>query len=87
MPVRKKGSKAKYHHVRVCDKKRFSPKSFRIIDITEGVKAVIGCKKGQFSKGKCKVGTVVQGLRFDTNVFTPKQAKAWKKRNIKKCTL
>ena len=56
---------------------RFDPKSFRTIDITEGIKAVIGCPKGNFVNGKCKVGTEVQSYIFSKPKFTMKTAKAW----------
>ena len=55
----------------------FDPKSFRTIDITEGIQAVIGCPKGSFENGKCKVGTSVQSYLFSKPKFTMKTAKAW----------
>lgn len=55
----------------------FDPDSFRTIDITTGIKAVIGCPKGNYENGKCKVGTEVQSYLFDKAKFTMKEAKAW----------
>jgi hypothetical protein len=59
------------------DKNSFDPDSFRTIDITTGIKAVVGCPKGQFAGGKCAVGTQVQSFLFDKSKFDMAQAKAW----------
>ena len=66
-----------YIHVRVKDPDQFDSESFRYIDITEGVKAVIGCPRGHFKGGKCEVGTEVQKFVFDKEKFTPEEAKKW----------
>ena len=66
-----------YIHVRVEDPSKYDKDSFRTIDIKEGVKARVGCPKGQFEGGKCKVGTQVQVWLFDKDKFTPEQAKKW----------
>ncbi|MGB9856095.1 MAG: hypothetical protein ACPLKS_06095 [Caldisericum exile] len=66
-----------YIHVRVEDPDKYDPESFRTMDVTEGVKARIGCPKGQFEDGKCKVGMQVQVYLFDKDKFTEEQAKKW----------
>jgi hypothetical protein len=59
------------------DKNRFDPDSFKTIDITEGIKAVVGCPKGQYENGKCKVGMETQSFIFDKTKYTMEQAKTW----------
>ena len=86
MPKRARG-RARFHRVPVCGKRRFSPASFRTKPLTKSVKAVIGCKKGQFRKGRCRVGTTVQSLLFDKDKFTMRKAKAWKNKNFRSCRL
>lgn len=55
----------------------FDPNSLRTIDITEGIRAVVGCPKGKFDDGKCSVGVQVQSYLFDKDKFTLEEAKAW----------
>ena len=59
----------------------FDPDSFRTIDITDGIKAVVGCPKGSYADGKCKVGMETQSFLFDKAKFTLEQAKAWFKKH------
>ena len=48
------------------------------IDATEGIKAVIGCPKGNFIGGKCSVGTQVQSYLFAREKgWTMPKAKEW----------
>ncbi len=48
------------------------------IDAAEGIKAVIGCPKGNFKGGKCSVGTEVQSYLFAKEKgWTTAKAKAW----------
>ncbi len=48
------------------------------IDAADGIKAVIGCPKGNFSGGKCTVGTEVQSYLFAKEKgWTMTKAKAW----------
>lgn len=53
-----------YTHEIINDKKIFDPRSFRTIEIKPGVKAVIGCPKGEWSPKEkhCKVGTKMQKI-------------------------
>jgi hypothetical protein len=55
----------------------FDPDSLRTIDITGGVKAIVGCPKGSYEGGKCKVGMQVQSYLFDKSKFTVAEAKTW----------
>jgi hypothetical protein len=59
------------------DKAKFDKDSFRTIDITGGVKAVVACPKGKYENGKCTVGMESQSFIFDKTKFTVEQAKAW----------
>jgi hypothetical protein len=59
------------------DKGSFDPDSFRTIDITDGIKAVVGCPKGSYVEGKCKVGMETQSFLFDKTKFDMEKAKAW----------
>jgi len=56
---------------------KFDKESFRTIDITDGVKAVVACPKGKFENGKCTVSMESQSFIFDKEKFTMEQAKAW----------
>jgi hypothetical protein len=52
----------------------------RTIEISagEGIKAVIGCPKGNFKGGKCAVGTQVQSYLFAKDKgWNLTKAKAW----------
>lgn len=59
------------------DKGKFDKDSFRTIDITEGIKAVVACPKGKFENGKCTVSMESQSFIFSKDKFTVEQAKAW----------
>jgi hypothetical protein len=59
------------------DKNSFDPDSFRTIDITDGIKAVVGCPKGSYADGKCTVGMETQSFLFDKSKFDMEKAKAW----------
>jgi hypothetical protein len=62
------------------DPDEFDKDSFRTIDIDKekGIKAVVGCPKGQYEGGKCKVGMEVQSFLFDKSKgWTMDKAKDW----------
>jgi hypothetical protein len=59
------------------NKEKYDPDSFRTIDITSGIQAVIACPKGKWANGKCQVGTEVQSYIFDKTKFDMTKAKAW----------
>jgi hypothetical protein len=62
------------------DPKKYDKDSMRTIDIDaeKGIKAVIGCPKGNFKGGKCEVGTQVQSYLFAKDKgWTMTKAKAW----------
>ena len=59
---------------------QYDKDSMRTIDIdaTEGIKAVMGCPKGNFIGGKCSVGTQVQSYLFAKEKgWTMTKAKEW----------
>ena len=59
---------------------KYDKDSMRTIEInaTEGIKAVIGCPKGNFIGGKCSVGTQVQSYLFAREKgWTMAKAKEW----------
>lgn len=68
-----------YVIIRVKDPDQFDPDSFRTIDISadEGIKATVGCPKGNYSEGKCSVGMEVQRYLFDKEKWTLTEAQAW----------
>lgn len=68
-----------YIIIRVKDPDYFDPDSFRTIDISaeQGIKATIGCKKGEYANGKCSIGTEVQRYLFDKEKWTLDEAQAW----------
>jgi polyhydroxyalkanoate synthesis regulator phasin len=70
-----------YIIIRVKDPDYFDPDSFRTIEISadEGIKATIGCKKGEYEDGKCQIGTEVQRYLFDKEKWTLEKAEAWVK--------
>jgi hypothetical protein len=76
-----------YIHVRVEDPDKYDKDSFRTIDITEGIKARVGCPKGQFTGGKCQVGTQVQVYLFDKDKYTEDKAKKWVEEHKKEATV
>lgn len=40
----------------------FDKDSFRTKELDSDTKIIIGCKKGKFEKGKCKIGTEIQSI-------------------------
>jgi hypothetical protein len=59
---------------------KYDKDSMRTIDIdaADGIKAVIGCLKGNFKGGKCAVGTQVQSYLFAKEKgWTMMRAKEW----------
>lgn len=59
---------------------KYDNDSMRTIDIdaAQGIKAVIGCPKGNFKGGKCAVGTQVQSYLFAKEKgWTMTKAKEW----------
>lgn len=68
------------------DKSSFDPNSFRTITISEekGIKAVVGCPKGKFIGGRCKVGMQTQSYLFSKSKgWTKEKAKEWFKSHNK----
>ena len=66
---------------------KFDKDSMRTIDIdaTKGIKAVIGCPKGNFKGGKCSIGTEVQSYLFAKEKgWTMTKAKTWYAKSKKK---
>lgn len=65
--------------IRVKDPDYFDPDSFRTINVSEeqGIKATVGCKKGEYSGGKCGIGVEVQRYLFDKEKWTESEAQAW----------
>lgn len=57
----------------------FDKNSMRTITISEGkgIKAVIGCPKGSFQRGRCSVGTEVQTYLFEKPKWGMEKARAW----------
>jgi len=55
---------AKYRRYRKVSPAKFDPRSFRIKEVDEKTKLVVGCPKGKYSPktGRCKVGTRVQAV-------------------------
>jgi hypothetical protein len=49
----------------------------KTIDITDGIKALIGCPKGKLEGDKCSVGMEIISFLFDKSKFNMEQAKAW----------
>ncbi len=61
-----------YWHYRVRPPNLFKPNSFRVIDITDGVKSTMGKLKTDTN------GTMVpQNVMFDKKKFTLNEAKKW----------
>lgn len=71
-PVEKVETTEKYHHIPVRDVGDFVEDSFRTIDITDGVKAVIGKLKSD-PEGS----THIQKYLFDVDSFTMEEAQQW----------
>ena len=74
-----------YHHIRIRNPGQFDKLSFRVITFGEGIKATVGCPKGQYHRArkKCKVGTQVQKLLFPKNKYGLEEAKTWVKKHPK----
>ena len=72
-----------YHHVRIKNPAYFDKDSFRIVRFDKGIKATIGCRKGQFHLGRCQEGTKVQKLLFPKDKYTKGEAKQWVKKHPK----
>jgi HK97 family phage prohead protease len=72
-------TEGEYIIIRVQDPDYFDGESFRTISISEskGIKATVGCKKGEFSGGKCGVGVEVQRYLFDKEKWDVDKARAW----------
>lgn len=70
--VTKPETTANYHRIPVIPKEQFVQTSFRTIDITTGIKAIIGKLKSDPS-GSTKVHTYL----FDVNKFSMSEAEAW----------
>lgn len=65
----------------------FDPKSYRTITLKKGIKAIVGCPKGKYVGGRCKVGMRVKSYLFAKSAgWTKEKAKAWvsKHRKTKK---
>jgi len=55
------------------------------IDLSQGIKAVLGCPKGHFKEGRCDVGTQVQSYLFSkAKGWTMSKAKEWFEKSRKK---
>ena len=69
-----------YIRHRVADPDRFDPDSMRTIDLDKerGIKAVVGCPKGNYEGGRCKVGMEQQNVMFaKDHGWTMTKAKEW----------
>ena len=76
----------KLFHFPICPKAKFDPESFRVIELGKEIKATIGCPKGHFVAGRCKVGMVTQKLLFPQD-WTQTEVKDWVKEHQVKCRL
>jgi len=71
------------YRIRQEDPDKFDQKSFRTIEITEGVEAVVGCPRGQYANGKCSVGTDIQSYILDKEKFdSEEEAQKWIRDNV-----
>ena len=52
--------RGKYCHKRIKNPKYFDKRSFRTKNLNKTTKIVIGCKKGHYKRGICKIGTETQ---------------------------
>lgn len=62
------------------DLDKFDKQSLRTMTISEGegIKAIVGCPKGRFEGGKCKVGTETVSFLFARSKgWTTEKAKKW----------
>ena len=59
---------------RLKDPSKFDPKSLRYKEITDGVSLIVGCPKGQYQQGRCRVGVGPQVLWSSKAELTNKQA-------------
>jgi len=57
-------SRSRYTHIRVTSPTKFARKSFRTIDVGRPghTKLVVACPKGQYVRGRCKVGMKKQAI-------------------------
>ncbi|MDQ1279487.1 MAG: hypothetical protein QG670_749, partial [Thermoproteota archaeon] len=55
----------------------FDKDSFRTVQLTPGIKAIIACPQGAYIQGKCNTGTQIQSFLFDREKFSLKEAQAW----------
>ena len=64
----------------------FDPKSYRTVSIGKGgIKAIVGCPRGKFVGGRCKVGMRVKSYLFPKSKgWTKEKAKAWVARHKSK---
>ena len=71
-----------FHRARVRSPKACALSSFRIKTLSKhkGIKAVICCPAKKFSRGRCKVGTIIQSVLYDKKKFTKNQAQAHRKK-------
>jgi hypothetical protein len=58
------------HSARVKEPGRFQQDTFRRVNITDGIDAIMGRLKGETTM-------TIQTYRFDKKKFTPAQAKKW----------
>ena len=72
--------------IRQVNPSAFDSRSFRTITISEkeGIKAVVGCKRGSYASGRCQVGMKIQTYIFSKEKWTLERAKAWVESHKKK---
>jgi len=49
----------------------------KTVEITDGIKALVGCPKGKMEGDKCSVGMETISFIFDKSKFSMEEAKAW----------
>lgn len=64
---------------KVCDVRSFRVK---ILSKKKGIKATVCCPVGEFKRGKCEVGTILQSILYDKKKFTKKQAEKHAKKTF-----
>lgn len=86
MPARlgKAHTTAESHRVPVS-RKRCAPKSFRNVTISKrkGIKALVCCPSGEFTKGRCKVGVQLRTIIYDKKKYTKSEAESHSKRFVR----
>jgi len=55
-------SRARFAHQRLADPRQFDPRSFRTVVGARGHRLVVGCPRGHWHGGACRVGTRAQAL-------------------------